>query len=406
MTTYAQLAKLSVMDPRSNPYTPNAGVRPRAFAGREDEVEAFDILLERLLRGYADQALLITGLRGVGKTVLLGAFAERAQLGGWVSVDAEISPETPFGPRMAQLVRRALLELAPRERWRARLKRAAGVLRSFSITVSSEGSVTGSFDVEPLEGQADSGELGEDLTDLMVALGEAAQEQGTGVVFLFDEVQFLSRQELEALIRALHKTTQRQLPVTIVGAGLPHLTRLAGEAKSYAERLFRFRSLGPLAVPDAIDALTQPANDLGVSFEERAVDTVIIYTEGYPYFIQEYGKVLWDRAERSPISAVESVEAQTIVEARLDGSFFQVRVQRASEQEIDYLRAMAELGAAPQRAADVARALSRPSSELGKVRSRLIEKGLLYSPTYGYAAFTVPQFDRFLRRWFPAPGPA
>ncbi len=360
-------------------------------------------MLERLLRGYADQAVLITGLRGVGKTVLLGALAEQAQLAGWVSLDAEISPEAPFGPRMAQLVRRAVLELAPRDRWRDRLRRAAGVLRSFSVTVSSEGAVTGSIDIEPLAGQADSGELGEDLTDLLVALGEAAKEQNTGVVFLFDEVQFLSKQEFEALIRALHKTTQRQLPITVVGAGLPHLPRLAGEAKSYAERLFRFRSLGPLAVPDAIDALTQPANELGVSFEERAVDAVVVYTDGYPYFIQEYGKVVWDRADGSPVTAVEAVEAQAIVEARLDESFFQVRIQRASEQEIEYLRAMAALGAAPQRAADVASVLHRPSGDLGKVRSRLIDKGLLYSPTYGYAAFTVPQFDRFLRRSFPEP---
>ena len=391
------------MDPRSNPYTPNAGVRPRAFAGRDEDLEAFDVMLDRLLRGYADQSMLITGLRGVGKTVLLGAFAEQAHIAGWVSIDAEISPEAPFGPRMAQLVRRAVLELAPRDRWLDRLRRAAGVLRSFSITVSSEGAVTGSIDIEPLEGQADSGELGEDLTDLLVALGEAAQEQETGVVFLFDEVQFLSKQEFEALIRALHKTTQRQLPISLVGAGLPHLPRLAGEAKSYAERLFRFRTLGPLSVPDAIDALTQPANELGVSFEERAVDTVVVYTDGYPYFLQEYGKVVWDRAEGSPITAVEAVESQAIVEARLDESFFQVRIQRASEQETEYLRAMAELGAAPQRAADVAEVLERPSGELGKVRTRLIEKGLLYSPTYGYAAFTVPQFDRFLRRSFPVP---
>ncbi len=403
LTKSAQLYKLRAMDPRANPYTPNAGVRPRALTGRDDELEAFDVMIGRLQRGYADQSVMITGLRGVGKTVLLGAFAERARLTGWVSLDAEISPGAPFGPRMAQLVRRALFELAPRDRWRHRLKRAARVLRSFSITVSSEGAVTGTIDVEPLEGQADSGELGEDLTDLLVALGEAAREQETGAVFLFDEVQFLSRQELEALIRALHKTTQHQLPLALVAAGLPHLPRLAGEAKSYAERLFRFRSLGPLAIPDAIEALTYPANELGVAFEERAVDVVVVYSDGYPFFLQEYGKVLWDRAEGSPITAVEAVEAQAIVEARLDEGFFQVRVQRASEQEIEYLRAMAELGSQPQRAADVARVLHRPSGELGKVRSRLIDKGLLYSPNYGYAAFTVPQFDRFLRRSITVP---
>ena len=389
------------MDPRLNPYTPSAGVRPPALVGRDAELDQVEIMLERLRRGHVDQAVLVTGLRGVGKTVLLGAFAERAALVGWVPVEAEISPDAPFGPRIAQLVRRALLELAPRDRWRDRLRRAAGVLHSFSITVSSDGSVTGAIDVDPIVGTADSGELGEDLTDVLLALGEAAREQDTGVVFLFDEVQFLTRVEFEALIRALHKLGQRQLPVTLLGAGLPHLPRLAGEAKSYAERLFRFRRLGPLAVPDAIDALTEPANELGVTFDERAVDAVVVYTEGYPYFIQEYGKALWDRAEGSPITAIEAVEAQAIVEARLDASFFQVRVQRASEQELGYLRAMAELGPAPQRAADVARVAGRSSEALGKLRTRLIDKGLLYSPSYGYAAFTVPQFDRFLRRSFP-----
>ncbi len=392
------------MDPRINPYTPNAGVRPPALAGRGEDLESFDIMLERLQRGRAEQAVLITGLRGVGKTVLLGAFAEQASLLGWVPVEAEISPDVSFGPRMAQLVRRALIELAPRDRWRERLKRAAGVLRSFSLTVSSDGSMTGSLEVDPVQGLADSGELGEDLTDLLVALGEGAAEQDTGVAFLFDEVQFLAREEFEALIRALHKLAQRRLPVTLVGAGLPHLPRLAGEAKSYAERLFSFRSLGPLGVLDAIEALTEPANELEVAFDERAVDAVIAYTEGYPYFIQEYGKVLWDRAEGSPITAIEAVEAQAVVEARLDGSFFQVRIQRASEQEIVYLRAMAELGAAPQRSADVAAVLGMSSEAVGTFRTRLIAKGLLYSPTYGRAAFTVPQFDRFLRRSFPLHG--
>ena len=390
------------MDPRSNPYTPNAGVRPRAFAGRDEDLEAFDVMLDRLLRGYADQSMLITGLRGVGKTVLLGAFAEQAHIAGWVSIDAEISPEAPFGPRMAQLVRRAVLELAPRDRWLDRLRRAAGVLRSFSITVSSDGAVTGSIDVEPLEGQADSGELGEDLTDLLVALGEAAQEQETGVVFLFDEVQFLSKQEFEALIRALHKTTQRQLPISLVGAGLPHLPRLAGEAKSYAERLFRFRTLGPLSVPDAIDALTQPANELGVSFEERAVDTVVVYTDGYPYFIQEYGKVVWDRAEGSPITAVEAVESQAIVEARLE------RLLPGAHPASQRTRDRVSAGDGRTRGGAAARRRRRaspraPVRESGKARTRLIEKGLRYSPMDGYAAFTVPQFDRFLRRAFPVP---
>ena len=329
--------------------------------------------------------------------MLLGALAERARLAGWIPLEAEISTDTAFAPRVAQLVRRALLELAPKERWRDRLRRAAGALQSFSVTIAPDGSVTGSIDVGPLEGVADSGDLGEDLTDLLVALGEAAREHDSGIAFLLDEVRFLQRR-VEACIRALHRSPSSSSRSILVGAGLPHLPRLAGEARSYAERLFVFRTLGPLSVPEAVDALVKPAEELSVAFEDRAIDVVITYTEGYPYFIQEYGKVVWDRAAGSPIAAIEAVEAQAIVEARLDASFFEVRVQRASEHEVTYMRAMAELGPGSWRATDVARVLGRSIPSQGTIRARLIEKGLLYSPSYGHAAFTVPQFDRI-----PAP---
>lgn len=391
------------MDPHENPYTPGAGARPPALVGRDAEMEAFRVLLARLTRGRTEQSLLMTGLRGVGKTVLLSAFEQHARTEGWVTVDSEIRRDVAFGPRMALLVRRALLETAPRSRWRDRARRAASALRSFSLTVSSEGAVTGTLDVDPLPGVADSGDLSEDLTDLLVALGEAARQHETGVVFLLDEVQFLATDELEALIAALHKIVQRGLPVAIVGAGLPQLPRLAAEAKSYAERLLRFLQLGALSDGDAARALTLPAEGLGVLFEPRAVETVIAFTEGYPYFIQEYGKVLWDRADGSPITAVEAVEAQAVVEVRLDQSFFRVRIERASDLEVRYLRAMAELGSEPQRAADVAGVMGRQTTQLGPVRSRLIDKGLLYQPSYGLAAFTVPQFDRFMRRSYPPP---
>jgi hypothetical protein len=392
------------MDPRTNPYTPGAGAIPPALVGRDPELEAFDVMLARLRLGKPEQSLLITGLRGVGKTVLLSAFEKVARAAGWVTVDSEISRRAGFGPRMAQLARRALLETAPTGRWRERARRAAAVIRSFSLTVTTDGSVTGSLGVEPLQGVADSGDLSEDLTDLLVALGEAARDHDAGVVFLLDEVQFLSGAELEALVAALHKVVQRELPVTVVGAGLPQLPRLVGEAKSYAERLFRFSSIGALPPNEAARALTEPAEALDVSFEPKAVQTVLAFTEGYPYFVQEYGKVLWDRATRSPIGAVEAVEAQAVVEARLDESFFRVRIERASELEVRYLRAMAELGPTPQRAGAVALSLGRPADRLGPIRTRLIEKGLLFTPSYGLAAFTVPQFDRFMRRTFPFEG--
>ncbi len=257
------------MRPHENPYTPNAGARPPLLVGRDDQLEGFDVLLERLRRGHTEQSMIITGLRGVGKTVLLNAFEARARELGWTTVEAEITKHTDFSGRIAHLVRRALLQIAPRTRWRARARRAAAVLRSFQLTISSEGTVSTGIDVEAHEGLADSGYLPDDLSDLIVALGEAAAEHERGVVFLLDEIQFLETTELEALIAALHKTVQRQLPVTMVGAGLPQLPRLAGEAKSYAERLFKFPTIGRLEPEAAVRALVEPAAGEGVDFEPR-----------------------------------------------------------------------------------------------------------------------------------------
>jgi hypothetical protein len=320
---------------------------------------------------------------------------------GWVSVETEITRTTTFADRMAHLTKRALLEIAPKQRWKERARRAGRILQSFSLTISTEGSITGSLDLEPLDGRGDSGDLGEDLTDLLVALGEAAQDHERGVVFLMDEIQFLHAEPFEALIAAMHKTVQRQLPITLVGAGLPQLPRLAGEAKSYAERLFRFPRLGPLDEHAATDALVDPALELGVEIDARAVRTVLEYTQGYPYFIQEYGRILWDRADRSPIGAIEAVEAQAIGEAKLDDDFFGARLERATDAEVLYLRAVAELGGEPQRTSAVAGQMGRPVQRVAETRARLIDKGLLYAPKRGLTAFTVPQFDRFLRRTFP-----
>jgi len=384
--------------PHDNPYTPNAGARPPLLVGRDDQLETFDVLLDRLRRGHTEQSMLITGLRGVGKTVLLTTFEERARARGWTTVEAEITKNTDFGGRMAQLVRRALLQAAPKARWKDRAKRAAAVLRSFQLTVSPDGAVTGGIDVDALEGVADSGELAEDLTDLLVALGEAVSDHDTGIVFLFDEVQFLNTIEFEALIAALHKTVQRALPITLVGAGLPQLPRLAGEAKSYAERLFKFPRIGELSEAEAARALVEPAKALDVDYDEAAVSAVVEYTEGYPYFIQEYGNGLWDLTDQPPITLEDVRNARDAVEAKLDGSFFRVRAERTTELELRYMRAMAELGPEPQQAKDVAELLGRTSEQLGPTRSRLIDKGLLYTPGHGLAAFTVPQFDRYMRR--------
>jgi hypothetical protein len=234
---------------------------------------------------------------------------------------------------------------------------------------------------------------------VFLAIGDAAQDRDTGVAFLLDEVQFLETREFESLIAALHKTVQRQLPVTLVGAGLPQLPRLAGEAKSYAERLFKFPQIGRLSDAEAEAALVEPARELDVEYEPEGIDLIVLYTEGYPYFLQEYGKIVWDIApEGEPIRCSVVEQAQNAVESKLDESFFRVRAERTTELELQYLRAMAELGSGPHRAGDVATVLKRTSEQLGPTRARLIDKGLIYTTGRGQGDFTVPQFDRYMRR--------
>lgn len=391
------------MDPRRNPYTPNAGARPPLLVGRDDQLDSFDLLLARLLDGYPEQSMMITGLRGVGKTVLLNEFRTRAEDAGWAVVEVEVSKhdDSTFRLVMARESRRALFTIAPREKWRDKGRRAAAALKSFSITVSADGAISAGLNVEAIEGVADSGMLDADLTDLLVALGEAAQEQHTGVVFLLDEIQFLSVAQLESLIAAMHRTVQRSLPITLVAAGLPQIPELAGEAKSYAERLFKFPEIGKLSSADARVALEGPADEQGVSYDPGAVDFIVDYTEGYPYFIQEFGKAVWDLADGPSITRDDAEAALAVVEDKLDGSFFRVRLDRTTDLERAYLRAMAQLGPEAQPAGEVAALLDRTSQQCGPTRARLIDKGLLYTPSFGFAAFTVPQFDRFLKRTVP-----
>jgi hypothetical protein len=386
------------MDPRKNPYAPGAGTKPPALVGRDKQIESFDILLERLENGYVEQSMIITGLRGVGKTVLLDVFREKAEARDWATVEWEVEKNAAFAPKMAAHVRRALLQIAPKAKWTDRVLRAASILKSFTVTFNPDGAMTAGLDIDALAGSGDSGELSEDLSDLFVAIGEAAQDRGVGVVFLVDEIQFLRPPELEALIVALHKCTRRSLPITLVGAGLPQIPRLAGEAKSYSERLFRFPQIGELDATDARDALVLPAAELDVEFGSAAVDFMVAYTQGYPFFLQEYGRIVWDETSASPVTLDDVRSVLPLVEAGLDESFFRVRAERTTELELRYLYAMAELGPRPHRASEVARRIQRTVEQAGPIRSRLIDKGLLYTPGHGYAAFTVPQFDRYMLR--------
>lgn len=387
----------------TNPYTPNAGAEPQAVVGRDDQLESFDLLLARIEAGRTEQSMIITGLRGVGKTVLLGQFRTKALSREWVVVELEVSKndETEFRRDIAARLRTALLELSPRARWTDRFKHAAAVLKSFTLSVDPTGTWTAGLDVEALDGFADHENLALDLTDVFLAIGQAAAERERGVIILFDEVQFLSKQQLEAVIEALHKMVQRKLPITLVGAGLPQIAELAGDAKSYAERLFKFPAIGVLDRPDAKEALARPAEDEGVHYTDDALEAAVEITGGYPYFLQELGYAVWTVAEGPAITREDIETAVPSYEAKLDESFFRVRLDRATELQRAYLRAMAQLGPEPQKAADVAEVMGRTSQNLGPTRAELINMGLLYTPEHGYAAFTVPHFDKFILRAIP-----
>jgi hypothetical protein len=347
--------------------------------------------------------MIVTGLRGVGKTVLLNRFVQIATEARWEVVEFEASKhdDRHFRQTMFSQLKSALLRLSPRARWTERGHRAAEALSAFAVSVDQQGTWSMSWDVPPAEGYADHGDLGMDLTDVMLAIGEAAKEDGRGLVVLIDEVQFLATSQLEALIQSIHKTVQRNLPVTFVGAGLPQIAELAGDAKSYAERLFKFPKIDSLQGEDARTALTAPAASEGAIFDDDAVDLAMQITRGYPYFIQELGYQVWTLAAANRISRSDVELARDAYEAKLDSSFFRVRLDRATPLQTAYMRAMADLGPEPQKAAEVARLLGRDSTQLGPTRAELIEMGLLYTPEHGYAAFTVPDFDKFMLRAVP-----
>lgn len=389
------------MDPVRNPYTPGAGSKPPALTGRDAEIEAFRVLLQRLRAGKPEKSMMITGLRGVGKTVLLNTFEAMAESEEFCSAKNEITADTDFRPMITRMVRRALLEISPFERMKEKAKRAAGILKSFAIRIPDGPEI--SIDIDAVAGKGDSGNLAEDIGDLFVALGAAAQERDRGVVLLLDEIQFLGREELAALIAGLHQSSQRGVPLILVGAGLPQIPALAGTAKSYAERLFDYPVIGRLAEKAAKEALELPAAEQGASYERPAIRSILKFTEGYPYFLQEYGKHVWNLAPGPVITSRDARRALNAVRAQLDENFFRVRVGRTTKAELKYLAAMADLGSGPYRSGDIAARLERPVEGVAPLRATLIEKGLIYSPSHGLNEFTVPQFDDFMRRNYPLP---
>lgn len=389
------------MDPIKNPFTPSAGTRPPALAGREREIESFRVMIGRLAAERATKSIMLTGLRGVGKTVLLTTFRDMAESQRLIADSIEVTHEMDFKAAMARLARRAVLALNPGERIKDRAWQAARILKGFSVKIPGGGEL--GIDIDALRGKGDSGHLQEDLSDLFVAIGEAAKERRTAVIFFFDEIQFLKKEDLEALIAAIHQTSQRLLPIGIVGAGLPQLPRIAGEAKSYAERLFDFPKIDKLDNGAAREALELPVRQQNIQIERSAVDAIIEFTEGYPYFLQEYGKHAWNIASGAVITRQDVDNARPAVVAQLDENFFRVRLERTTITERIYIVGMAHLGRGPYKTGDVAAALGKGSTTVAPLRGHLINKGLIYGPSYGMTDFTVPQFDDFLRRNFPAP---
>ncbi len=383
------------MDEFENPFSPGAGTPPPAFIGRDSLINSYRVALRRTVSGRPGKSVMPIGLRGVGKTVLLNRFYEMAREFDLSAAFIE-APETgDFRPILAARMRTILLELDKGLISQA-VKRALGVLKSFSYNLPDGASI--SIDTDALAGSADSGVLADDVTDLFVAAGEAGRDRGRAILLAIDEVQYLTGDELGALISAVHRTAQLSLPVMLVGAGLPQLPGLAGNAKSYAERLFDFPELGSLDRDDAQAALAVPASEQGVEFSRDALEALFGYTKGYPYFLQEWGYHVWNAALKSPITLKDVEDAAPYVRSQLDNNFFRVRMDRLTPGEKDYLVAMAGLGAGPHRSGDIAARLKVKVESVAPRRSALIKKGMLYSPAHGDTAFTVPMFDDFLRR--------
>jgi hypothetical protein len=390
------------MDPIANPFAPGAGTPPPELAGRDELRETVRVAIERVRRGSPAKSVLMVGLRGVGKTVLLDRMRDDAEAGGIHTLRIEAPENRSLPAIIAPQLRQALLRLSRNARAKDLAQRALKGLAGFakSLKVKYQDIEVG-FDFEAEPGLADNGDLEHDLQALLEVAGDAAAAGGTALVIFIDELQYVEEEELEALITALHRTAQRQLPVMLVGAGLPQLRGRMGRAKSYAERLFNFPEVGPLDPDAARLAIVKPARDLGVEFTDEALERILQETRGYPYFVQEWGKHAWDAAETSPVTRADMEQASVTAVAALDESFFRVRFDRLTPAQKVYLRAMAELGPGPHRSGDIAQVLRRDVTSLGPTRSQLIAKGMIWSPHHGDTAFTVPLFDEFMRRIMP-----
>jgi hypothetical protein len=390
------------MDPVNNPFSPGAGTPPPQLAGRDELRKIAKIAVERIRLGNPSKSILMVGLRGVGKTVLLDQMKMDAEAEGIRTLHIEAPENRSLPAILAPELRQALLKLSRMEEAKALAQKGLRALAGFAKALKVKyRDIEVGLDFPPEPGLADNGDLEHDLQDLLETAGSAAKAAKTALVIFVDELQYVPEEQLAALITALHRTAQKKLPVVLVGAGLPQLRGMMGRAKSYAERLFDFPEIGPLSPEAARIAIEKPAMDRAVDVTSEALDLIAEKTHRYPYFLQEWGKHSWECAERSPITAADVRNATRTAVAALDESFFRVRFDRLTPSEKRYLRAMAELGAGPHRSGDIAEELGREVSSFGPIRSQLIAKGMVWSPNHGDTAFTVPLFDSFMKRIMP-----
>ncbi len=390
------------MDPIMNPYAPGAGTQPPELAGRERLREDVRIAIARIRAGRVAKSVMLVGLRGVGKTVLLDRLRTDAEAAGIYTVRAETPESRSLPALLAPQLRLVLLRLSRQRQAKALAERGlqalAGLAKSLKFKYAD---IEVGIDLQAEAGLADNGDLEGDLGTVLEQVGLAAKRVSTAAVMFIDELQYLPEDQFGALIAALHRCAQQRLPITMVGAGLPQLLALAGNAKSYAERLFDFPFIGELAEKEARLALEKPASQEGVSFDPGAVKDILRLTQGYPYFLQEWGKHAWDVAARSPVTRADVKRASIEAVAALDESFFRMRFDRTTPKEKRYLRAMADLGPGPHRSGDIAATLNKPVGAVAPLRQTLINKGMIWSPAHGDTAFTVPLFDEFMKRIMP-----
>jgi hypothetical protein len=397
------------VDPVRNPYAPGAGQRPPELAGRDRELQAFEVVLERIARGRPERSLVLTGLRGVGKTVLLNSLRSQAISKLWGSGKIEARPDQSLRRPVAAALHMAVRELAPRHRAPDRIDEFLGVLKAFALRgapatakLRDRDRWQPGIDVPAATGRADSGDIEIDLTELFTDAASIATDVGTGIALFIDEMQDVQTDDVSALCAACHELSQLGAPLIVVGAGLPHLPAVLSASKSYSERLFRYQRIDRLDRLAADHALIAPAEREGVEYDAKALDAMYDASGGYPYFVQAYGKATWDHAPRSPITADDVRVAAPEAEAELGVGFFGSRYERATPAEREYLRSMAQLAQSDDMqgavsTAEIAKDLGRRPASLSPARDALIKKGLIYSGERGTVAFTVPHFGRYLR---------